>query len=272
MERGRLVKIRVGIEGGRKPVINRAIEINAPILVSANSLWDNERKKFSGWAAYEKNDVALDSGGFVAMKKYGGYRWTIGDYVSLARAVNPTWWAQMDFCCEPEIAASHDEIKKRIKKTAEYLLQCENEAAKKETNPPMPVLQGWKPEDYCNGPIYDGRKWPKLVGIGSVCRRNVHGKTGILSVIDALNSAVPEGVQFHLFGVKSQAIEILLANFPNRIASIDSMAWNVQARWQSFKMKTRCTGLDRANAMSGWYLRQSEIVTKPKQKTFTFGA
>lgn len=77
------MKIRIGVEGGRKQVLARAANIGASILVSANSLWDNERGHFRGFGAYTKYDCALDSGGFVAMKRYGGYRWTIEQYATL---------------------------------------------------------------------------------------------------------------------------------------------------------------------------------------------
>lgn len=43
--------------------------------------------------------------------------------------------------------------------------------------------------------------WPALVGIGSVCRRNVSGRDGIASIVDALDTAPPKHVRFHLFGV-----------------------------------------------------------------------
>jgi len=158
------MKIRVGIEGGRRPVLARAKEIGAPILVSANSLWDNEKKKFSGWQCYDSHDTALDCGGFVAMKRYGGYRWTVEQYVALAMQMRPAWWAQMDFCCEPEIASDRPTVFKRIDQTAEYLHEFQSTARRLGTGMPMPVLQGWNPSDYCQGPIYDaGFEWPELV-------------------------------------------------------------------------------------------------------------
>lgn len=258
--------IRVGIEGGRRPVLQRASELGAPILVSANSLWDNRSKRFSGWQCYTSHDVALDSGGFVAMKRYGGYRWTIPQYVGLAKEMRPTWWAQMDFCCEPEIAGHHTAVIERIQNTAHHLRECQRIAADTEAVMPMPVLQGWKPADYCHGPAYDEPfDWPDLVGIGSVCRRQVNGSDGILAVIEALDQVVPDHVRFHMFGVKSQAIEELVANFPHRSASMDSMAWNMDCRWKAYKSGQGSDGNDRANAMGDWYQRQVSRLNKPKQ-------
>lgn len=259
------VKIRIGVEGGRKPVLEKAKLIGAPILVSANSLWDNKRKRFSGWQCYAPHDTALDSSGFVAMKLYGGYRWTVSQYVALAREMRPTWWAQMDFCCEPEIAGNRTEVFARIDKTAEHLNDCSDTARQGGIPDPMPVLQGWEPRDYCEGPIYStGYAWPSLVGIGSVCRRAVRGANGILSVLGALESKVPPHVRYHLFGVKSSAIAELRQDFSHRIESIDSMAWAFAARCDARKAKTPCTGVFRAEAMASWYSTQLQTQTPIK--------
>lgn len=264
------MKIRIGIEGGRKPVLNAARELGAPILVSANSLWDDRRQRFGGFECYRDHDVALDSGGFVAMKRYGGYRWTVEAYTALAKALRPSWWAQMDFCCEPEIAASHSEIVARIGKTAKHLRACQAAAELSGIPGPMPVLQGWQPEDYCNGPIFDSNKWPDLVGVGSVCRRAVNGSDGIMAVVSAIDSAIPKHVKLHLFGVKSAALEKLHQNFPDRIASVDSMAWNVQCRWQAYLDNTPCSGEMRAAAAAKWFKRQTSRISTEVQTRFQF--
>lgn len=236
-------------------MLARAETLGAPLLVSANSLWRNG--KFGGFNSYLGRDVALDSGGFVAMKRYGGYRWTTDEYAALARTMSPTWWAQMDFCCEPEIASNAAEVHQRIDRTAEHLHRLEDTARTNGQPLPMPVLQGWKPEDYTSGPIYD-REWPTLVGIGSVCRRNVHGPDGILAVLNALHEKVPPHVKFHLFGVKSQALGLIAKQFPERVESIDSMAWDFASRQDARKAGVPRTGDLRAASMASWYLKQLE--------------
>ena len=251
-------------------MLQAARDLGAPILVSANSLWDDKRQSFGGWHCYRSHDVALDSGGFVAMKKYGGYRWTVDAYVALAKALQPSWWAQMDFCCEPEIAASHAEIVARINRTAAHLRACREVADASGTPQPMPVLQGWHPEDYCNGPLFDTGNWPDLVGVGSVCRRAVNGKAGILAVVAAIDSSIPQHVKLHLFGVKSSALEKLRENFPDRIGSVDSMAWNVEARWEAYRTKLPCSGEMRAAAASAWYSRQTSRLSTQVQPQFSF--
>ncbi len=256
------MKIRLGVGGGRPGVLREVVRLQAPILVSANSLWNNRRKQFAGWQPYVGHDTALDSGGFVAMKLYGGFRWTIPQYVQLAKVMSPTWWAQMDFCCEPEIATEHTAIVQRVRRTANHLVQCERLAEDAAVPAPMPVLQGWKPEDYCEGPIYQRRHWPDLVGIGSVCRRHVHGPDGILAVVRALDERVPRHVQFHFFGVKSQAIVALLQHFPQRCASLDSMAWNRAASWHAHHTNQPCTNVMRAAHAARWYERQAQQITQ----------
>lgn len=125
----------------------------------------------------------------------------------------------------------------------------------------MPVLQGWKPADYCAGPAFDAPfVWPDLVGVGSVCRRPVHGATGLLSVVRALDDALPANVRLHLFGVKSSALGILIADFPDRIASVDSMAWNIGAWWAAKKAGQPWTSEVRAAHMGKWYSRQQATV------------
>lgn len=237
-------------------MLNRAKELGAPILISANTLWDNRRKRFRDTESFRGVDLALDSGGFVAMKRYGGYRWTVGQYADLARKLGPTWYAQMDYCCEPEIASERSAVFRRIDLTVEGLNACEAAASQVGIAAPMPVLQGWKPEDYCTGPIFERGAdwWPSLVGVGSVCRRQVNGPEGLLAVVAALDAKLPRRTKLHLFGVKSLALDILATEFPGRVESIDSMAWAMRARFLS-----RTTGRNAqqdADVMAGWYLRQ----------------
>ena len=253
------MKLRLGIESGRKLVLERVRSLGAPVLVSANSLFKDG--KFGTGKAFAGLDVALDSGGFVAMKKYGGYRWSCDDYAQLAQRMSPAWWAQMDFCCEPEIAAARAEVFSRIDRTVEHLHQLEDIARRTGQAAPMPVLQGWMPQDYVSGPIFErAHAWPELVGIGSVCRRHVHGPDGVLAVVAALDAKVPEHVRFHLFGVKSQAIKALVDRFPQRIASTDSMAWNVTCRRECYRAGRAQDGAARAEYMEKWYNQQQELL------------
>src|SRR5208283_3598950 len=136
--------------------------------------------------------------------------------------------------------------------------------------PPTPVIQGWKPSDYryCSHKIqdclfgdpayveamgHDG--WPSLVGVGSVCRRQLSGETGLMRVIDTLEGILPSHVQFHLFGVKSVALS-KLKDRP-RIASVDSMAWNSAARWEALRNDHSKTKDFLSRKMEQWIISQN---------------
>lgn len=261
--------VRVGIEGRRPAVLEAVRGLRAPVLVSANSLWRQRQGRFQVPASYAGLDVALDSGGFVAMKRYGGYRWSVDQYVALAGEMRPSWWAQMDFCCEPELAGNAREVGARIDRTVEHLHRCQDAAKAAGVPAPMPVLQGWMPRDYTQGPAFEsGFSWPTLVGVGSVCRRQVRGHHGLLAVIDAIDRATPDHVRLHLFGVKSGALQECQRRFPGRVASVDSMAWNMAARWDARHAGTPCTNEFRAQAMRQWYLKQQDALTGEEQGLF----
>lgn len=247
------MKVRVGIHPS--PRYGDALrDIGAAALISANALWRNGRFRrlkpdaFGGHA-----DVALDSAGFVAMFLYGGYRWSVSDYVSLAASWHWAWWASMDFCCEPEIARNQDEVRERVRKTATKLIECRLEAEAQECSPPMPVLQGWSPDDYLYSAELSG-DLPDLVGIGSVCRRNLSGDDGIIKILGRLDRSLPCHVGFHLFGVKGQAIQALVGH--PRIRSVDSFAHDMEARR---KLEIPRTVEKKIAVMCDWWSRQQAV-------------
>jgi len=145
-------------------------------------------------------DAALDSAGFVAAVRYGDYRWTVEDYFDLVQSHPWAWYSSLDFCCEPEVAGDRPLRLLRMAATAAMLGRCQREARDRGLPPPMPVLQGWTPDEYlqCSSwlPL---TSWPRLVGIGSVCRRDVHGKHGIAAILAALDGVLPRHVKVHLF-------------------------------------------------------------------------
>lgn len=247
--------IRLGIPSSFRRFSAVAKELGAPILVSANAFWRGGRFGLPNGAVFGDADVALDSAGFVAMFRYWGYRWTLGDYVRLAGRMRPTWWAAPDYCCEPEIAGNRAEVLERVTRTAFKLDWARQVADDLGVPPPMPVLQGWFPDDYlrCADMIPD---LPALVGVGSVCRRALTGPAGILRVITQLEKELPPHVRLHLFGVKGSAISAL-AGHP-RIFSIDSQAWDFAARRErQANGEPSCTIAYRSRYMRNWYAAQN---------------
>ncbi len=258
-----LLSIRIGIDSPRAAIL----ALNLPMLVSANSLWHQERRAFSGWGSYLGRDIALDSSGFVAMKLYGGYRWSVFQYASLAQILKPAWWAQMDYCCEPEIARSRAEIESRINKTIHSLGECRAAAQSIGSSLPMPVLQGYEPTDYVSGPLYNG-PIPPLLGVGSICRRPLKGKSGLMAVIDRIDSAVPASTTLYLFGVKGPALQTIVREFPSRNITVDSMAYSYSARVEARSRKIPNSSLLRANHAQQWLNRNIPVPDPQYYLTF----
>lgn len=215
-----------------------AERLGTPVLLSANSFFDHKRKQFRApGAAIMDLDRALDSAGFVAMSRYGGYPWTVPQYVELAALGSWRWWGQMDYCCEPEVAADRGEVIHRMVRSTYYLKACRQQARVWRDQgidwlqDPLPILQGWRPEDYARcaewyDHILEGA-WPALVGIGSVCRRSLYGEDGLFAILDTLDDALPLHVHCHLFGVKGAFLRHA-QRYP-WVVSTDSMAWDFHA-------------------------------------------
>ncbi len=123
--------------------------------------------------------------------------------------------------------------------------------------PIMGVLQGWYADEYarCAREMLAGDA-PALVGLGSVCRRRLHGPAGVLAIVQALDAELPTGTRLHLFGIKSGALAAL-APYADRIASCDSCAWDMAVRR---RMPTGRTQEVRAHAMRGCHARQTVLV------------
>jgi hypothetical protein len=251
------MKIRLGLPTSYRYFSAVAVELGAGVLVSANRYWRPRERRFSHPRAdvFNGAEVDFDSAGFVAQFLYGGYRWTVPQYVELVAAVARVsrlgWWAQMDFCCEPQIAGDAAEVRRRQILTLDYLARCRAEAARVGLRLPLPVLQGWRPDDY-RWHAARLEDWPPMVGLGSVCRRPVGGPDGVVAIVNALDRDLPRGVKLHLFGAKSGALGAL-AGHP-RVGGADSCAWDQRARYS--KGADGFTLEHRAAAMRRWYLLQ----------------
>lgn len=263
------VKVRIGVPtpGGR--LVAAARERRYPVLFSANAFArtyavGHEREGFfkdfrlPEADQFEGLDAALDSAGFVAAVRYGDYRWSVEDYFDLVQSHPWSWYASMDYCCEPQIAQDRPLRLLRMAATAYMLGRCNAEAAYRGLAKPMPVLQGWTPDEYVTCaqwlPLIE---WPDLIGIGSVCRRPVNGSDGVLAILNAVDAILPEHVRVHLFGVKSTALQQIAGH--RRVTSVDSMAWDVAAR------NERRTGRDmdfRIGHMQRWADKQNAIATR----------
>ncbi len=219
-------------------------------MLSANRFWNPKKERFNHpgkryarqkWTMVNlaKLDIALDSGGYVAMKKYGGFRFCHQEYLEFANGWGWTCYFQMDYCCEPDLGG---EAAHRVDLTASSLLHSlqilDGWRARGYTHlrDPVPVIQGWEVDDYLRSVDLTGaalagagRLWPDLVGIGSVCRRGQDA--AIIRVVRSVLGALPPHVGVHLFGVKGTALKELCNN--PRIISADSQSWDRAERWEA---------------------------------------
>lgn len=279
--------MRIGIphRGGR--LAFHAFEQGYPAMVSASAFWNRRTERFviPDHSNIHELDFALDSAGFTvarAWKKSGPQRglgqifpWTLAQYMELAFSCGAAWWSQPDMCCEPEIAASREEVDFRVRATATFLeaslqqlyaWQSELAArlpARVVANmawPCVPVIQGWQADDYLRSLDLLMQVWerwqpwlaaPALIGIGSVCRRPLHHPThGLYAILRALDGRLPAGAKAHLFGVKGAG----LARFKNIswVASADSMAYDFTERTNAYRRGDSNTMEGRTQAMTRW--------------------
>lgn len=273
------IKVRVGLPKTGGALVKAARERGYSVLFSANAFalsfrpGHDRHMEFKGWSRPDLDqlqglDAALDSAGYVAAAKYGDYRWTPEQYVDLAASFSWSWWASMDYCLEPQVAEDRPLRLLRMAATAQLLGRCNRLADERGISRPMPVIQGWLATEYEQSvewlPI-GAEGWPDIVGVGSVCRRQLHGEHGILRILDTLDRALPEHVKLHLFGVKSSTLEAIGAH--PRIASMDSMAWDFGARIK------RRTGRDmafRIECMEEW--AEAQLATAERIRLQRAGA
>ncbi|ABO59824.1 hypothetical protein LA345_40190 (plasmid) [Burkholderia vietnamiensis] len=289
--------VRVGIphKGGR--LAFHAFNQNYPAMVSASAFWNAGKScfQFPNATDISELDFALDSAGFTAMLAWktkgtqpglgGIYPWSIEDYVSFAATCGSRWFSQPDCCVEEAIATDRKEVDFRINATATFLeatlrvlyaLQdqasatCSARVIANMFKPCVPVLQGRSKSDYLRSldlMLNVWERWtpwlamPTLIGIGSVCRRDLHHKTeGLYAVLSALEGNLPPGSRVHLFGVKGACLnEIRMLDY---VASVDSMSWDYGSRVKAFRAGVSNTIAHRSSEMTRW-MSKAEKQAKP---------
>lgn len=277
--------MRVGLPQRSGKLAFHAFNEGYAALVSANAFWNPRSQQFVVPEASDLYEVpcALDSAGFVAISQFqakgkqpgiaGIYPWSLEAYVELAGLLPRDWWAQPDLCTES--AGSQEEIDFRIDATAtlleatlrvvyawqnELAKTCSIETVAQMLPPPVPVLQGRRPSDYLRSLDLLMQIWerwepwlapPKLIGIGSVCRRDLHDHDdGLYAILQSLDGALPAGSKCHLFGVKGAALgEVKKLAW---VASTDSQAWDFSARQKALKGGHSNSYLHRTTEMTRW--------------------
>ena len=282
---GLVMRIGVPHRGGK--LAFHAFENEYPVMVSANAFWDRATRTFKIPEATDltETDFALDSAGFTAVHRWqtqgtqagmaGVFPWTCSQYVEFANCIGASWYSQPDLCCEPAVASNDAEIDFRIRATATLLeavlqqlfaWQCELAKNTSSTvienmlKPPVPVLQGWTIDHYLRSLDLLDEVWsrwqpwlaaPRLIGLGSVCRRDLHHpKHGLFAVLNGLEGRLPQNSRLHLFGVKGSALS-QVKMYP-WIASADSMAYDFGARVKAREARKSNTLAHRADEMTKW--------------------
>jgi hypothetical protein len=257
------------------PILQRARRLGQPVLISANSLsrWSRPQgwPEWLGWRlgqlanARGLASIDLDSGGFVCAVRYGGIPWTIDAYMALAAAYPFRRFASIDYCVEPEIARDREAVLDRISRTIRANRDCRDRALDLGIiDRFMPVIQGRRPDDYER--CADALAWSLLpgtvIGVGSMCRREIAGPEGLVAVIAHLDRILPPGIRLHAFGVKGSALPYLKPHF-DRIASIDSQAYGIAARRDALVRGVPKTDALVADHLERWGRRQLIRLTEP---------
>lgn len=197
---------------------------SVPLFISRRRLSISPRTKAKGaWA--------LDSGGFSELTLFGSWQTTPQDYADEVRRWSERigglqWAAIQDWMCEPFMLTKTGlTIHEHQSRTIESFWKLRELAPEIHW---VPVLQGWRPDDYLrHNEDYrrsgvDLASLP-LVGVGSVCRRQ---KTR--EALDILRSLRARGLSLHGFGFK---IDGLHNGASKLLASSDSLAWSRGARF-----------------------------------------
>jgi len=192
-------------------------------MISINVL-ENRRSDFA------VHDWLLDSGAFTRIKTGRGHM-PVEDYarhiVRWARCGNLIAAVAQDWMCEPFILnITGLTVAEHQRRTVDNYVEL------RKLVPPaiaiMPVLQGYKPEEYMDHiRMYDDLLTPgMLVGVGSVCKRNGNPRA-IEAVLEAIKAVRPD-LQLHGFGLKKTALRSHKVN--QYLAECDSAGWSLAER------------------------------------------
>jgi len=180
----------------------------------------------------------IDCGGFPSSFIHGGYTTSDEEYLKYVKKVKATMFALRDYPCEPQILEKYkitakDQINRTLKNHIKLLELMDKFNV---FSRPIPVIQGWKLEDYLycldlfkeHGLIFD------YIAIGSLCRR-ASTKT-IRKIILTLRKELPKWIRIHGFGVKLDVLKDKATW--EAVYSVDSSAWDLWARIDTLKQGT----------------------------------
>jgi len=237
-------------------------------------------RSWNGWNlgplrnAHKISELWLDSAGFSMMLLENGYPWTPEAYIFGLCARYP-WsrFASLDLCVEPQIASDRIEVAERVSKTINLNYTCLKLARDAGiADRLMPVIQGANSSDYlrCFDAMEPMIGEERVIGVGSMCRRNTAGADGIVEIVTALDRRLPKGIKLHLFGLKGDGAEAV-ADLDDRVFSIDSQAFGVRARRIANDRRRENPEFSKTNAfvaeiMEAWYQNQVRRMGSPNPR------
>lgn len=190
-------------------------------------------------------DWIMDSGAFTEISSHGAYRTSVKEYArhikrwktcgNLLAAVAQDWMCEQHIL-ERTAEADGDpkpvterQRRERVKLHQQRTIERYDALLEEDTGVLiLPVLQGYKPEEYVSHiRQYGDRLKPGMwVGVGSVCKRN--GDVNAISdVLWCIKEERPD-LRLHGFGVKTTALSSGLVT--SLLETADSMAWSFAAR------------------------------------------
>jgi hypothetical protein len=216
---------------------------------------------------------ALDSGGFTELNLFGEWRTTPAEYVADARRFRDEvggmdWAAPQDYMCEPAVLRrTGGTVALHQARTVDNFLRLRDLAP---DVPFVPVLQGWRLEDYLRHVgAYQAAgvdlTAEQTVGVGSVCRRQ---RTGEIEHI--LGTLAAEGLRLHGFGLKVGGLRV----GAHHLTSADSLSWSARGRRVHPPACGSATHKTEANCLTfalEWREHVRLMVDAPKQYALTFG-
>ncbi len=184
---------------------------------------------------YPYQNLFIDSGGFYSSMVSGGYTKTDDEYLQFVEKIMREYFALRDYPCEPQLLKKHNlTVKQNINRTVDNHLSLLDILPKYCINSePVPVIQGWKKEDYlsCIDAFNEQGLMNNYMAIGSVCRRTA--LDNIREIVISVRDNVPSWVKLHGFGLKLTALKDLA--IWKALYSTDSGAWDYVARWKKFR-------------------------------------
>lgn len=184
----------------------RFLPNNLNVMFSATSYWNGQTwrkpiKKFPKKCGLKW----LDSGGYLALLKWGHYPFSVVNYANLVIVLQPDFYATMDLACEPSLICNSviDSVNNRIKmtvKNAVALGEYENQLP----GTMVPVIQGYTLPEYlsCIDLHYQNGTIRDYMAIGSMCRR-ISNKE-LHSLIPGIYQHAKDAgaTKLHFFGLK----------------------------------------------------------------------